>query len=51
MLFVDWILDLEDYFDYWAEVSEEEKVKFVSYKLESDMAKWWDCIQDDSVLR
>ena len=33
MVFVDWILDLKDYFGYWAEVSEEEKVKFVSYKL------------------
>ena len=27
--FLIWI----DYFGYWAEVSEEEKVKFVSYKL------------------
>ncbi len=37
--FIDQILDLEDYFDYW-KIRDEEKVRFVSNKLESDATKW-----------
>ncbi len=46
--FINWILDFEEYFNYW-NICDKEKVILVSNKLESDVVKWWDDIQDQRV--
>ena len=35
MDFIDWILDLEEYFNYW-EICDEEKLQLVSNKLDRE---------------
>ena len=48
MDFIDWILDLEEYFNYW-EICDEEKVQHVSNKLDREKPNgWWDNIQINS---
>jgi hypothetical protein len=36
--FINWILDLDEYFNYW-EIRYEENVRHVSNKLESEVAE------------
>lgn len=38
---VDWINDMENFFDY-EEIEEEKKVKFVVTKLKAHASLWWD---------
>lgn len=41
--FINWILDLQEHFNYW-EICDEEKLRLVSNKLDNDVAEWWDDI-------
>ena len=43
--FHDWIVSLEDYFD-WFLVSEERKVRFVQIKLKSPARAWWSSVEE-----
>ena len=44
--FIDWLLDLEEYFNYW-KICDEEKVWLASNKLNDEVEKWWEDIQID----
>ena len=44
--FIDWLLDLEEYFDYW-EICEEERVWFAFNELDGEAKEWWEDIQID----
>ena len=44
--FIDWLLDLEEYFDYW-EIYEEEGVWLAFNKLDGEAKEWWEDIQID----
>ena len=44
--FVDWLLDLEEYFNFW-KICDEEKVWFASNKLDDEAEEWWEEIQID----
>ena len=46
--FINWILDFEEYFNYW-NICDKEKVILDSNKLESDVVKWQEDIQDERV--
>lgn len=48
--FIDWILDFEDYFNYY-EICDEEKVIFVYNKVDDDVVKWQDDIKIDQKYR
>lgn len=41
--FHDWIIALEDYFD-WFSVPEERKVQFVKLKLKGPACAWWSSV-------
>ena len=41
---IDWINDMEKFFDY-EEMEEEKKVKFVVTKLKGHASLWWDGVQ------
>ena len=38
--FLDWLLDLEDLFDY-ENICDERKVKLALYKLKEYAPRWW----------
>ena len=44
--FIDWVLDLEEYFNFW-KICDEEKVWIASNKLNDEVEKWWEDIQID----
>ena len=44
--FIDWLLDLEEYFNFW-KICYEEKVWLVFNKLDSEAEEWWEDIQID----
>ena len=44
--FIDWLLDLEEYFDYW-EICDEERVRLAFNKLDGEVEEWWEDIQID----
>ena len=46
MDFVDWLLDLEEYFNFW-KICDEEKVQLASNKLDDEAEEWWEEIQID----
>ena len=50
MDFVDWLLDLEEYFNFW-KICDEEKVKLASNKLDDAAEEWWEDIQIDRKRR
>ena len=41
---VDWINDMENFFDY-KEMNDENKVNFVVTKLKAHASLWWDDVQ------
>jgi hypothetical protein len=43
---LDWIYDLENYFDY-EEIEDEKKVKHAVTRLKGHATLWWDELQDD----
>ncbi|KAK0583599.1 hypothetical protein LWI29_038569 [Acer saccharum] len=43
--FQDWIMALEDYFD-WFSVPEERKVRFVKLKLKGPARAWWSSVEE-----
>ena len=44
--FIDWLLDLEEYFTFW-KIYDEEKVRFASNKLDDEAKEWQEDIQID----
>ena len=46
---IDWINDMENFFDY-EEMEEEKKVKFVVTKLKGHAALWWDEVQVERII-
>ena len=42
--FIDWLLDLEEYFNFW-KICDEEKVWLASNKLDDEAEEWWEDIQ------
>ena len=46
MDFIDWLLDLEEYFNFW-KICDEEKVWLASNKLDDEADEWWKDIQID----
>ena len=44
--FTDWLLDLEEYFNFW-KICDEEKVWLASNKLDDKAKEWWEDIQID----
>ena len=46
MDFVDWLLDLEEYFNFW-KICDEAKVWLASNKLDDEAEEWWEEIQID----
>ena len=39
--FIDWIAEIDKFFDYM-EVSEENRVKLVAYRLKGGASTWWE---------
>ena len=50
MDFVDQLLDLEEYFNFW-KICDEEKVRLASNKLNDEAEEWWEEIQIDRKQR
>ena len=50
MDFIDWLLDLEEYFNFWM-ICDEEKVRLASSKLDNEAKEWWEDIQIDRKQR
>ena len=50
MDFIDWFLDLEEYFNFW-KICGEEKVWFASNELDDEEKEWWEDIQIDRKRR
>ena len=50
MDFIGWILDLEEYFNFWM-ICDEEKVRLASSKLDNEAKEWWEDIQIDRKQR
>ena len=50
MDFIDWFLDLEEYFNFW-KICDEEKVWFASNELDDEAKEWWEDIQIDRKRR
>ena len=48
--FIDWLLDLEGYFNFW-KICDEEKVCLASNKLDEVVDEWWEDIQIDTKQR
>uniref|UniRef100_A0A7N2MLY1 Uncharacterized protein n=1 Tax=Quercus lobata TaxID=97700 RepID=A0A7N2MLY1_QUELO len=48
--FIDWLLDLEEYFNFW-KICDEEKVRLASNKLDNEAEEWWEDIQIDRKRR
>ena len=48
--FFDWLLDLEDLFDY-ENICDERKVELALYKLREYTLHWWKRMQFDSHMR
>ena len=46
MDFIDWLLDLEEYFNFWM-ICDEEKVRLASSKLDNEAEELWEDIQID----
>ena len=44
MDFVNWLLDLEEYFNFW-KICDEKKVQLASNKLDDEAEEWWEEIQ------
>ena len=44
--FIDCLLDLEEYFNFW-KICDEEKVQLASNKLDNEVEEWWEEIQID----
>ena len=44
--FIDWPLDLEEYFEF-QKICDEEKVWLASNKLDNKAEEWWEDIQID----
>ena len=44
--YIDWFLDLEEYFNY-QKICNEEKVQLASNKLDDEVKEWWEDIQID----
>ena len=42
--FLDWLKKVENYFEY-ADIQDDRRVKFVTYKLYGRALVWWDQIQ------
>ena len=42
--FINWLLDLEEYFNFW-KIYDEEKVRLASNKLDDEVKEWWEKIQ------
>ena len=40
MDFIDWLLDLEEYFNF-CKICDEEKVGLASNKLDDEAEEWW----------
>ena len=41
MDFIDWLLDLKEYFNFW-KIVDEEKVRLESNKLDDEVEEWWE---------
>ena len=50
MDFIDWLLDLEEYFKFW-KICDEEKAQLASNKLDYEVEEWWEEIQIDGKRR
>ena len=50
MDFIDWLLDLEEYFNFW-KICNEEKLRLASNKLDDEAKEWWEEIQIDRKRR
>ena len=44
--FIDWLLDFEEYFNFW-KICDEEKKWLASNKLDNEVEEWWEDIQID----
>ena len=44
MDFIDWLLDLEEYFNFW-KICNEKKLRLASNKLDDEAQEWWEEIQ------
>ena len=42
--FIHWLLDFEEYFNFW-KIFDEERVRLASNKLDNEAKKWWKDIQ------
>ena len=47
--FLDWLLDLDDLFDY-ENICDERKVELVLYKLREYALHWWERMQFDRLI-
>ena len=45
--FIDWLLNLKEYFDY-LEICDEERVRLTFNKLDGEAKEWWEDIKIDS---
>ena len=48
--FLDWLLDLEDLFDY-ENICDERKVELALYKLREYVLRWWEQMQFDRLIQ
>ena len=48
--FIDWLLDFEEYFNFW-KICDEEKKWLASNKLDNEVEEWWEDIQIDRKRR
>ena len=48
--FLDWLLDLDDLFDY-ENICDENKVELALYKLREYVLRWWEQMQFDRLIR
>ena len=48
--FINWLLDLEDNFNFW-KIYDEEKVRLASNKSDDEAKEWWEDIQIDKRRR
>ena len=46
--FLDWLLDLEDWFDY-ENICDERKVKLTLYKFRKYALRWWEWLQSNRI--
>ena len=44
--YIDWLLDLEEYFNFW-KICDKEKVWLAFNKLDDEAEEWWEDIQID----